>query len=73
MDRFEVLLSRGQDENPRRSGFDERFSGTTVPPGKPEDGEAVPFTTPFSSVAKLKRGRATKYGSQFNPLKLFKI
>jgi len=51
MDRFEVLLSRGQDENPRRSGFDERFSGTTVPPGKPEDGEAVPFTTPFFAEA----------------------
>jgi hypothetical protein len=54
MDRFEVLLSRGQDENPRRSGFDERFSGTTVPPGKPEDGEAVPFTTP--SFAKATDG-----------------
>jgi hypothetical protein len=50
MDRFEVLLSRGQDENPRRSGFDERFSGTIVPPGKPEDGEAVPFSATKAQV-----------------------
>lgn len=30
-----------------QSGFDAMFSGTEVPPGKHEDGAAVPLATPF--------------------------
>lgn len=33
------------------SGFDAMFSGTEVPPGKHEDGVAIPLATPFVTRA----------------------